>query len=176
MKLITAMLTDFGANIANKTQRKQVTTLLMTGFPCQVGLRYQPNVDYLSILLDLAEHHKKPMGTQIITRIPSTVVSILSGVAPHMWKPDPEHSLELRLHDNINILPEEARKSVEEMRTRVSSHIQRLLGGRRELLPDVAPLGDYSKPQKVDINLVARRLLENFSVSDSTAANVLSRL
>lgn len=161
------MLTDFGANVANKTQREQVTILLKAGFP---DLRYYPDVDYLSVLLDLAEHHQKPEGTQIFTRIPLMVLSILSGVSPHTWRPNLEHSLELRLQDDINILPREACIRVEEMGTRVNRHIKRLLSGRPELLPDIAPLEDYSKPQKVDISLVARRLLENFSVSDYTAA------
>jgi hypothetical protein len=139
------MLTDFQVNVANETQREQVLVVLGSGFPSQVGLRYKPEVDYLSVLLDLAEHHKTRAQQRLITKIPLMAVSILSGVAPHIWRSDIEHPLELNFGVDMDTLPEEGRAYVQKMGTRLIQNIKRLLGGGSELLVDVTPIQDFEK-------------------------------
>lgn len=183
IQTITALLIDFRDNVANETQRGQVSTILNAGFPYRAGLRYQPGVDYVSVLLDLAELHKKPTRERLVTEIPPMAVSIACGVAPHLismmnghgktWRAYLRLTLKPNLGAHINSLPEEDRAYLREIGTRVVDNVERILGGRSEFLDKATPVQKLKAKQTWDINLITRRMLENFGVSEFTAANVL---
>lgn len=166
-------------------QRKQVSKILQAGFPCQPGLRYQPGIDYVSVILDLASLHKEAIEQRhLITEIPPMAIYLACGVNPHgipmvngygmTWKEYLQHTLQLNKGHHIAILPKEGQGQVINSQKRVSSNMKRLLDGLSELLDRYTPAWSLKTPQNLDINLIARRLLENFGVSDCVAAKTIN--
>lgn len=179
---ITAMLTDFRDNIANDTQREQVSIVLNAGFPYRMSIKFANDLDYLSVFLDLAELNKKPARERIFTQVPPMAFAYACGVNPHRvsilsghgktWRTYP---LKPYMEGALDAAVGDKKAYIQRNSAKILNNLNRLLGGRPEHW-DKAVLVEVLKTDKVwDMNLIARRLLENLGVSDCTPANVLNK-
>jgi hypothetical protein len=179
---ITDMLKDFRTNVANDVQREQVSIILNAGFPYRMGIKFASDLDYLSVFLDLAELHKKPTRERIFTHIPTKAFSCACGVHPHnhyilnglgkTWRTYP-----LKAYTEYGLdkaVGEEKKARIQTISVRLLSNLDRLLGGRPEQWNKAVPLEIPKTNQVWDMNLIARRLLENLGVSDYIPTNVLN--
>jgi hypothetical protein len=179
---ITDMLMDFRANVANDTQREQVSIVLNAGFPHRMGIKFASDLDFLSVFLDLAELHKKPTSERIFTQIPPMAFSCACGVN-HQYlgvlngrgKPWRTYPLKAYVEGKLDTAVGETKLYIQRNSTRLLNNLDRLLGGRPEHWDTALP-GEPSKIDYIpDMNLIARRLLENFGVSDYIPTNILNK-
>jgi hypothetical protein len=176
------MLTDFKANVANDTQREQVSIILNAGFPYRMGIEFARDLDYLSVFLDLAELHKKPTRKRIFTQIPPKAFSRASGVYPQRirimaghgktWR---NYPLKAYVEGALDSAVGEEKACIQRDSARLLNNLDRLFGGRPEHWDRAVPVEVPKTDQVWDMNLIARRLLENLGVSDHTPANALNK-
>jgi hypothetical protein len=179
---IIAMLTDFKANVANGTQREQVSIILNAGFPYRMGIAFANDLDYLSVFLDLAELHKKPTRERIFTQIPLKAISCASGVSPQRicimaghgktWR---NYPLKAYVEGALDSAVGEEKAYIQRDSARLLNNLDRLFGGRPEHWGRAVPVEVPKTNQVWDMNLIARRLLENLGVSDHTPTNALNK-
>jgi hypothetical protein len=179
---ITAMLTDFRDNVANDTQREQVSIVLNAGFPYRMGIRFASDLDYLSVFLDLAELNKKPAKERIFTHLPPMAFACACGVHPQnlcitsghgkTWRTYP---LKAYMESRLNTADEDGKAYIQRNSAKILTNLDRLFGGRPEHWNKAVPVEVLKTNQTWDMNLVARRLLENLGVSDCTPVNVLDK-
>ena len=176
------MLTDFRANVANDTQREQVSIILNAGFPYRMGIPFASDLDYLSVFLDLAELHKKPTRERVFTQLPSMPFSCACGVHPQRicimngrgktWRTFP---LKAYVEGRLDKAVGEEKAYIQRNSAKLLRNLDRLLGERPELWNQPVPVEVLKTDQIWNMNLIARRLLENLGVSDYILANFFDK-
>jgi hypothetical protein len=176
------MLADFKANVANDTQREQVSIILNAGFPYRMDIKFASDLDYLSVFLDLAELHKKPTRERIFTEIHPMAFSCACGVHPQKicimngrgktWK---NYPLKAYVEGKLPSADEDGKAYIQRNSARLLNNLDRLLGGRPEHWDKAVPVEVLKTNQIWDMNLIARRLLENLGVSDHIPTNALDK-
>lgn len=165
---------DFRDNVANENQRAQVSTIFDAGFPHQIGILFKPGVDLLSVFLDIAELKKQFTRERIFTELPAPPYAYASGVHPQRigmingrrdWRVF-RTRLEAMTDQTLDMCSAQYKDALQADVDKVRNNIARSLGERPQLW-DRNMFSEVAKTNRVwDMNLIARRLLENFGVSD----------
>ena len=171
------MLTTFKNTVANDAQRQQISTLLSAGFPYLTTFKYSRHLNFLSLFLDIAEANKQPARERVYTDLPILVYAYACGIPPQRislinfrrsWRTLLETQLPARMDFTLEQTAADDRPNVKADMDTFRNTMSRLLGQREELWKKDVTSQNCKTHHSWDMNLVARRLLENLGVSGCT--------